>query len=501
MVQNTSAQPATIGDDTLNGSAGADSLTGGSGNDSISTGAGNDVISGDDPLGGLLFFRVFNTPNLSTVFDIEALGTEIESGFTSDFEEETLAQTARGATGDQNNFGLIYEGNLEITTPGNYVFQITSDDGVVVTVDGQVAVADDSAHAPRDATGAPLNLNAGTVPIEIRYFENGGIEALDVRVQVPGSTGFVNLFDSGLLTVPSGDGGDPGNDTIDAGAGDDIITTGGGEDFITGSSFGGTDDDVITDFDTGQDIADLSGEFATLSDLRSSATAVAGGLRVDLASGGTILFEGLSDPSDLTPDNTLVVCFTPGAMIETARGPRAVEALCSGDLIQTRDNGLRRIEWVGARLLDGPVLRPHLQPIVIRAGALGEGLPCRDMIVSPQHRMLITGWRAALMFDAPELLVPAVSLLGIDGVYRASVDTVVYHHIMFDRHEVIRAEGSWTESLHLGPQSIKGFGAAAALELTELFPDLVVQDGHGPAARPLLTARQGRALARGLSAG
>lgn len=487
MADNSSDQPATSGDDTLIGTGAADSFSGGSGSDSITSGAGDDIISGDDPLFGQLAFRVFNTPNLQSVSQIETLGTEIGDGFVADFDEEDLTRTIRGTEFDQNNFSLIYNGTLNIVQPGDYVFQIDSDDGLSVTIGGQTAVVDDGPHAPRTETGAPITLAAGEQPIEIRYFENGGVEALEVRVQLPGTTGFVDLFDSGLLAIPPGDSGVPGDDVIDAGAGNDVITTGGGNDTIAAGSFGTGDNDTITDFDPGADVADLTGQFSDILDLKAAASVGSGGVTVNLPGGGSVLFEGLTDIDQLTVDNTLVPCFTTGTRIETDRGDVPVEDLCAGDLVLTRDHGMRPLRWIGRRsiALTG---QPALCPILIPAGALGEGLPRRDLMVSPQHRMLLSDWRADLMFGAAEVLVAAKALTILEPVRMATPAEVTYHHIMFERHEIIRAEGSWTESFHLGACSLDAFGAETRAELETLFPELVRDHGaaHGPLARRAL---------------
>ncbi|MEM7508822.1 MAG: Hint domain-containing protein [Pseudomonadota bacterium] len=497
MAENTSDQPATSGDDTLTGTGAADSFSGGSGNDSITTGAGDDIISGDDPLFGQLAFRIFNTPSLQSVSQIDTLGTEVADGFVTDFEEEGLTQTIRDATGDQNNFGLIYNGTLNITQPGDYVFQIVSDDGLSVTVGGQTAVIDDGPHAPRTETGDPITLASGEQPIEIRYFENGGREALEVRVQLPGTSGFVDLFDSGLLAIPPGDSGVPGDDVIDAGAGSDVITTGDGNDTIVANSFGAGDNDTITDFDPGADVADLTGQFSDIADLKAAASAGTDGVTVTLPGGGSVLFEGLTDVDQLTVDNTLVPCFVTGTLIETDRGDTPVENLRAGDLVLTRDHGLRPLRWAGRRRI-ALAGQPSLCPILIPAGALGGGLPRRDLTVSPQHRMLLSDWRADLMFGVAEVLVAAKALTMLEPVRMTKPAEVTYHHIMFERHEIIRAEGSWSESFHLGPLSLGAFGADTRAELEVLFPELVCNEGiaHGPLARKALKSWESGVLLR-----
>ena len=174
---------------------------------------------------------------------------------------------------------------------------------------------------------------------------------------------------------------------------------------------------------------------------------------------------------------TVVTCFTPGTRIETDRGPRPIESLAPGDLVLTRDNGLQPIRWIGRKHLTAEALRadPALQPVHIAAGALGGGRPLRDMQVSRQHRMVLEGPRVGLMFGEDEVFVRALHLAGMPGVVPAMVTEVTYLHLMFDRHEVIRAEGAWTESFEPGARSLGGLAEDQASELYAIFADLFAE--------------------------
>src|SRR5690606_8831731 len=93
-------------------------------------------------------------------------------------------------------------------------------------------------------------------------------------------------------------------------------------------------------------------------------------------------------------------------------GEVAVENLRPGDLVMTRDHGAQVLRWVGRKELsrDDLAMDARLQPVLITAGALGAGLPAQDMRVSRQHRMLVTGPRAELLFGSDEVLVRAEHL-------------------------------------------------------------------------------------------
>ena len=189
-------------------------------------------------------------------------------------------------------------------------------------------------------------------------------------------------------------------------------------------------------------------------------------------------------------------CFTQGTMILTDRGERAVEDLVPGDLVWTRDHGLQPIRWVGRRRLDPPTLAamPRMRPIRIRVGALGDGLPRHDLVVSPQHRVLVRSPIAQRMFGASELLVAAKQMTEMPGIEPAAdLDEVTYLHLMFDQHEIVLSNGAETESLYPGPQALLSLGPVAE-EIFTLFPDLRDRSDAFPAARPFATGKRARHL-------
>ncbi|MEX0286064.1 MAG: Hint domain-containing protein [Paracoccaceae bacterium] len=197
----------------------------------------------------------------------------------------------------------------------------------------------------------------------------------------------------------------------------------------------------------------------------------------------TTLQFNLPNPTVLTygtvsPGDTGIACFVSGTPIETDRGPVAVERLKAGDLVQTMDRGLQPLRWRGARTIRG---RGRYAPVRISAGALGAR---ETVLVSPQHRILVSGWQAELLFGEPELLVPARALVGGAGVQRAPCDLVTYHHLMFDQHEILFSGGLASESLLPGAQSFSGFEAAAVEEIYAIFPELRIStDTYGGTAR------------------
>jgi Ca2+-binding RTX toxin-like protein len=170
-----------------------------------------------------------------------------------------------------------------------------------------------------------------------------------------------------------------------------------------------------------------------------------------------------------------IVCFADGTLIKTDQGLVAVETLTPGDVVVTVDSGPQPIRWTGSTKIDAASLarNPRLQPIRIKAGALAPQMPARDLVVSPQHRILVRSNIAIRMFDASEVFVPAKHLLGLPGVEVATdLQSVIYVHIMCDNHEIIEAEGALAETLYTGTEALKAMTDDARQEIDAIFGDL-----------------------------
>lgn len=173
-------------------------------------------------------------------------------------------------------------------------------------------------------------------------------------------------------------------------------------------------------------------------------------------------------------------CFVAGTPIDTPDGPRAVEDLQPGDLVLTRDHGAQPLRWIGQQTVRG---QGPFAPICISAGMLGAE---RDICVSPQHRVLVTGWRAEILFGADEILVAAKSLINDGTVRRAPCPRVRYVHLLFDRHEIVTSAGLPSESFFPGETALDALEDAVRAELCGLFPELRVASArYGGFARPV----------------
>ncbi len=180
-------------------------------------------------------------------------------------------------------------------------------------------------------------------------------------------------------------------------------------------------------------------------------------------------------------ENIQVVCFTRGTMIRAEHGDVPIETLCEGDFVETLDHGLQPIRWIRSTTV--PAIG-HLAPIHIAAGTLGNQ---RDLLVSPQHRMLLSGWQLELLFAEVEALAPAQSLLNDTTITRRPGGMVEYFHILFDTHEIIFAESCPCESFHPGQVGLDSMSEAVREEIFEFFPELRRDpQAYGPSARASL---------------
>jgi hypothetical protein len=133
-----------------------------------------------------------------------------------------------------------------------------------------------------------------------------------------------------------------------------------------------------------------------------------------------------------------IACYVTGTRISTFDGHRAVESLEIGDLVMTMSGVARPVKWIGRRSYGGRFVmgRKDILPICIKAGALDDQLPTRDLWISPHHAMYLQG-----------VLIEARDLVNGVSIFQAEqVEKVEYFHIELDSHDVISAEGALSET-------------------------------------------------------
>lgn len=532
------------GNDSIVGGFGNDTLLGGAGNDTLDGGAGNDVIYGDTTTtnGGV--------GGADSINGGDGADT-IYAGIGND--------TVYGGAGNDNITGnvgddLIYGGDGNDTLQGGGTDSGTQADTIygdagADSIDGNLGndYLDGGADNDNVSGGAGNDTVLGGAGDDSLY-GNDGDDRVDGGVgndfmtgglgadTLLGGDGNDTLIGSNQPENNTGDVGDVldggagadsiyggwGNDTITGGVGADTMTGGEGFDTFTTTGSSDTERDVITDFNTGtgQDFHDgiqTNNDFIDLSGFYNATTLAEWNaahpdqqyanplewMRADQADGVLDDPAGLNlqivgvPGADLTWDNTNV-CFTADVMIETDRGMVRAGDLVVGDLVRTRDAGLQPIRWTGSRHYTPAQLEaaPQIRPIRIAAGALGEGVPSADLIVSPQHRVLVRSRIAQKMFGTDEVLVAAKQLVLLDGIDVVdTLEDVTYVHFLFDAHQIVFSNGAETESLFTGAEALKSVGAAAREEIFAIFPELQDRTEAPVPARTLASGRMGRKLA------
>lgn len=256
--------------------------------------------------------------------------------------------------------------------------------------------------------------------------------------------------------------GGSGNNNLQGGTGDDTLIGGDG----SGNLIGGDGDDIIitsalTSFVDGgnDDDSMVIPEGATFAPFFPGSTG--GTVTVTLPDGSTRSFTYLN----IAAENISVVCFAADTRISTPQGERLVQDLRVDDPVITLGAGVQRLRWIGQRTV--PADR-ELAPICFEEGALGNDRP---LFVSPQHRMLLQGWRCQLLFGTEKVLCAAKHLVDGDQIYRDPRPLITYVHLMFDAHQIVFANGSPAESLFMGDYHIARDPKMFA-ELLTIFPEL-----------------------------
>lgn len=488
------------GDDTLHGGDGDDLIYGGAGNDYMTTGTGNDTLyggegddtlhnsSGDDSLvGGVGNDSIVATDGYDTLEGGE--GNDTMYGGNDD---DRLV----GGTGDDLMYG----------ESGRDTFIMEDNFGNDTIVGGEAGTDFDT-----------IDFSAMTGPVTVTYTGDEAGYITDgtsttyfseiERLILTDQADVVDASaDSAGVIIDAG----AGNDTLQGGSGNDKFTGGDGDDEYVLTDSGGWD--RITDFDIADDdsngfyndqldVSELTGGSGSGGAVRTIDVTTSddgfGNAMLTFPNGEVLVLEGIT-PNQMTTHAQLfaagIPCFTPGTLVVTGRGAIPVEHIQVGDLLQTADNGLKPVIWIGRRLLSSADLmaNPHLRPIQLQPGGMIHVE--RAMRVSPQHR-----FASKTPLPGQDSFLKAKLLAELDPGFVTkdqSLAPLCYIHLMTEEHQVIFADGCRTETFWPGPDALRSLGAAGRRELRDLFPELLVAADHfGPAGRAMVAHHYG-ALAR-----
>lgn len=192
-----------------------------------------------------------------------------------------------------------------------------------------------------------------------------------------------------------------------------------------------------------------------------------------------------------------VVCFAAGTRIDTETGPERVEMLRPGTRIRTLDAGFLALRLNLIRQCSPIEIRgnPNLRPVCIEAGALGAGLPNDTLRVSRQHRMLVSSQIGHRMFGRADVLISAIRLTALPGFdIDRGTRPIAYHHLVFDRHAIVFANGAPSESFFPGPQALRTLAGRTRSKLAALYPHLEHEGGSFQSPHCIPTGRHQKQL-------
>jgi hypothetical protein len=314
-------------------------------------------------------------------------------------------------------------------------FDIASATGASVTINNNVDVANN----------LNISTNGGSVDLASSV---GALGTTSVTINGGSFTVASSLISADLLSSATLSFGASGGDLVLGSSGDSLLTLNLADVFKP-----------IQDFTAGVDKIDDAGlSFADVTGYTISAVSGQPGVQkivITASNGGSFTFEvtgsGLTNGTYSTTNGPLhlsadtnggldvgAACFLRGTRIATPNGEAPVEELRIGDLILTASGQSSPVRWIGRSTVSkrfADALRSY--PVRVRAGALADNVPVRDLLLSPDHALLVDG-----------VLAQAGALVNETSIIRELTipDTFEYYHIELDDHSLILAEGVQAET-------------------------------------------------------
>jgi Ca2+-binding RTX toxin-like protein len=444
--------------DSLAGLDGNDALVGGLGADSLSGGAGADTLTG----GQATVTGTLSDGNLSFTLAGDSAARDTLSGGADNDTYLVTSQgdvLSEGAEGGVDTMLLV----SSLTTTYNDTASLANIENIGV-------------FNPSSTVGVTLTANTGAQSI-------AGGEGSDILSGGDGNDTLAGAGGNDIISAGNDDDsirGDAGNDILSAGGGSDTLVGGLGNDIMSGdtgadwldategldtasgnadadtllgdggdSLSGGSEDDLFIVSGAGNSIDGGTGTADALTFSNAGTYVVSGGPSnwtvtgpgAEAQSVTNIEFMRGAGGDTVFGAGSFFVCFAAGTRIMTAEGEVEVERLQAGDLVATlsgKGPAFKPVLWIGHRriALAGLPDAAAIAPVRIRAGALGDGAPCRDLLVSPDHCMFLDG-----------ALVPARLLVnGRTITVERALAEITYFHVELERHDVLLAEGAAAES-------------------------------------------------------
>ncbi len=380
----------------------------------------------------------FNSPGYQPQVSI-AIGHALTLG-----NDVTISVTSGGG-GFFTGGRLVNQGQVDVTGADlGASITTASNSGTIVLKDGGsfsigTTILNSSPAPSFENTGVVTAIQGGYLSVGMDFVNAGLIEAqsglfsvqgLNATQGTIGGGGTLQIDDSATLEIFAGSSNSIKFVGVDATL--DLYTPGATYGTFSGLSAG--------------DVLLLQGDTAT------SASSVGTDLAVTLTGGTTLHYTlaapltGLSEPVIANGGGIEIACFRPGTRIATPSGVAPVETLRAGDPVRLADGRVMPVRWVGRQTVSRMFADPlQVLPVRIPAGALGAGLPTRDLMVSPGHALLLDG-----------LLVHAGALVGLRGIARDRdvPERFAYLHVELNDHALLLAEGVAAESYCAAAETI-----------------------------------------------
>ena len=443
---------------------------------SLATAGGNGGAGGR---GGFAEHRIdySNGPNDShTATDTFGDGGNAGAGgnagtATAGFTGNTIAGVAAisldigvglGTAGQGGTGGVSLPPGEPVGSDITYVGQTPGQDGAAGTPGtGAIDISDNtlSVSGELDLTIGSLAALSGqglTFTFTNNIFDGGGSGTFHIAAEGVGFRSVFNVRDHTLAVAGSPANAMTGFSTFtNDSLGGLFIDGAGSQTYNVTANGGGTPDEVVFQPGHGDDTVNSGGGGTLLIDLAGFGAALnsfaevqadasddgQGDAVIATPDGGHIVLSNLA-AADLTAANfsfdAAPACYCRGTLIATPHGEVPVEALAIGDRLLTWSGAVRRLRWIGRRSYGGRFVAGNrtLAPVMIRAGALDDNVPARDLFVSPHHAMYLDG-----------ILVPASALVnGVSILQDVTMAAVDYLHLELDTHDIILANGAPAET-------------------------------------------------------
>ncbi len=377
-------------------------------------------------------------------------GTVLDAGDLANTGHQTLSGTV---TVDSL---LSNSGTTTVTGTVNLLGEAIAGTGAIVIDGGHLGTAATPISVINGSQSFTLENNA------VLFLRDG----LGASVRFGSGGGTLSLQDNiGIVTTP----------IQNLGAGDRIEVQAGG---ITG-------DTVIANGNNSYTIALDAGAFyapVVLTDVTLAAGIKASQVALSVSGGEATVF---------------IACFLSGTRIATEAGEVPVEEIAVGDQVVAIENGvrtLRPVRWHGSRTVVPARMSPDeardAAPVRIRAGAFAAGIPARDLLITPEHCVLVDN-----------RLVPARMLVNGSSIVRETgLQGFTVHHVECDRHAILLSEGLTTES-YLDTGNRHAFGTDDATATPSAWADAAAPlDTGRDFVEPIWRRLSARAAAIGLPA-